>query len=133
MTFLIIIIILFFAWPYIWPHIRRWLQPYIVRWLQRRADNYFRQSMGMPPRDKGRGQARSGAAYRSHSKQDRASGQRRRRTDEPIIPREYAEDVEFTEVHTYSEEHTIADNGEVRFKRESQVSEAEIIEIKRDK
>ncbi len=129
MIFLIIIIILLFAWPYIW----RWLQPYFYRWVRRCAENYFRRSMGMPPHDNSRQRTDQRSSY--HSNPNRTgTGQRRRSAyDDPIIPRDYAEDVEFTEIHTYSEDPTIDDYGEVRYKRESQVSEAEIIEIKKDK
>lgn len=129
MTGLIIIILLIFGIPYIW----RLLRPYFLRWMQRRAENYFRKAMGMPPRGKNqtnrenyRQSTNSSSGYHRYSS--------RRKTDsESVIPKEYAEDVEFTEVRSYSEEHTIADGGTVAYKSESQVSDAEIIEIKKDK
>ena len=50
-----------------------------------------------------------------------------------MIPKEYAVDVEYTEIRSYSSEETIASDGKsVRYAVESQVSDAEIIEIKRD-
>lgn len=126
---LIIIILLIFGIPYIW----RWLRPYFLRWMQRRAENYFRKAMGVPPRDKSRSDrenyrqsTNSSSGYRRYSRQRQAN-------NGPVIPKEYAEDVEFTEVRSYSKEHTIADGETVAYKRESQVSDAEIIEIKKDK
>ena len=43
-------------------------------------------------------------------------------------------DVEYTEIRSYSSEQTIASDGrQVRYTVESQVSDAEIIEIKKDR
>lgn len=120
MTALLVIILLIFGLPYLW----RLLSPLLMRWAQRRAQSYFRRAMGMPPEDD-RGSRRSSAGDR-----DRYGSRPVRR--EPVIPKEYAEDVEFTESRTYSET-TIADEGRVSYVSESQVSDAEIIEIKQDK
>lgn len=122
MTALIIIIILVLLWPYIW----RRLQPYIMRWGQRRAEDYMRQAMGMPPRDK----RKSSAGSSRQTPPPPPRGRKNARSSDEIIPKEYAEDVDFTEYHSYSEETVIADdNGTTTFRRESQVSDAEIIEI----
>lgn len=121
MTALIVIILIFVVAPYIW----RWLQPYFYRWAQRRAENYMRQAMGMPPRD------RKGSS-RSKSRQTPPPPPRGRRgsSTDGIIPKEYAEDVEYTEFHSYSEETVIADErGKTSYRSESQVTDAEIIEI----
>lgn len=130
MTALIIIIILIFGWPYIW----RWLRPYFYRWMQRRTEDYVRRAMGMPPRDKsGNRQGRTGNVYGGHERADaRRRGSHSREAD-PVIPKEYAEDVEFTEVRSFSEEEKIGGDTTVRFTQESQVSDAEIIEIKKDR
>jgi len=88
--------------------------------------------MGMPPRDDSRQRTGQRSSYSSASNRSGNGKRRRSAYNGPIIPRDYAEDVEFTEIHTYSEDPTIGDYGEVRYKRESQVSEAEIIEIKKD-
>lgn len=132
MTALIIIIILIFAWPYIW----RWLQPYFYRWMQHRAEDYVRKSMGMPPRDRGGSKARTRTSGSSGFKSSSQSyrGSRHSYDEGSIIPKEYAEDVEFTEIRSYSSDSSsIASDGDtVRYREESQVSDAEIIEIKKD-
>lgn len=116
------------------PYIYRLLRPYIYRWMQRRAENYMRAAMGMPPRDKNAGRRRE-TGPRDEAERSRETGRRRERrghaaSGEPLIPKEYAEDVAFTEIHSYSEETVIGgDDGHVRIKTESQVSDAEIIEI----
>lgn len=126
MIALIIIILLFLTWPYIW----RWLQPYVARWAQRRTENIIRRAMGMPPRDK---KESSGNRSRQTPPPPPRGGRRGASSDE-LIPKEYAEDVEFTEFHSYSEETVIAeDHGKTTFRRESQVSDAEIIEIRQKK
>lgn len=126
MTALLVIILLIFGLPYLW----RLLSPLLMRWAQRRAQAYFRRAMGMPPED-GRDSRRSSERSRSEAGSRDRYGRRPARR-EPVIPKEYAEDVEFTESRTYSET-TIVDNGRVSYVSESQVSDAEIIEIKQDK
>lgn len=134
----IILILLVVALPYVY----RWLRPYIYRWMQRRAENYMRRAMGMPPRGKerkeNRGQGREETRGRSRgARSGHGSGYGRRAyasADEPLIPKEYAEDVAFTEIHSYSEDTVIGEEGgHVRVKVESQVSDAEIIEIKKNR
>lgn len=83
-------------------------------------------------------------AGRSRKKKENSRQSRKRQTpprhsssEGPIIPREYAEDVEFTEIHTYSEETVIGStaNGTRKGKEveEEQVSDAEIIEVIKNK
>lgn len=128
MTALIVIILIFVAGPYVW----RLLKPYFYRWAQRRTEDYIRQSMGMPPRDK-----KAGSSSKRHSGPTPPPPPRGRKTSaatDELIPKEYAEDVEFTEFHSYSEDSVIADDhGTTAFRRESQVSDAEIIEIRKSK
>ena len=98
--------------------------------------------MGMPPRDRteSRSRQRQSNAYSGRYSsggysQEAYGGRRRNRgySSGPLIPKEYAVDVEYTEIRSYSSEETIASDGKsVRYAVESQVSDAEIIEIKRD-
>lgn len=114
------------------PYAVRWARPYIYRWMQRRAENYMRQAMGMPPRDKTSEKSRkkNSSSRASYSSQSRDS--RRSNGHEPLIPKEYAEDVTFTEIHSYSEDTVIGADDEGSYvKTESQVTDAEIIEIKK--
>ena len=82
--------------------------PRISAWLKRkameRAENYLRNAMGMPPREKtgrkgaGKNESRNfgGNPYeRDYQRTSRKSD--KSRSSGPIIPKEYAEDVEFIE------------------------------------
>lgn len=122
MTGLIVILLLVFGFPYIW----RILKPYLIRWAQRRAQSYMRKAMGMPPHGR---QTRTEEEY---FRRRRYYSGRGRRGVSPIIPKEYAEDVEFTEIHTYAASASADTRQKMRFSYESQVSDAEIIEIKKD-
>jgi len=130
---IIILLILLF-----WPYIMKW----VGRFMARRAEDYLRRATGMPPRPGSRA-ARKEESRRKADRQDgrrsyrsyRSGGSRgyERDSDGPIIPREYAEDVEFVETKDYSES-TISDDRdgirkETRY-RESQVSDVEWEEIK---
>ena len=129
----ILILVVLFLWL-VWPYIARWLK----RKATERAEDYLRASMGMPPRDK---KNRKKANYRN-SEEEQTYYQRQRRnpfskdryTKGPIIPPEYAEDVEFTETIDYSSEthktHTTA-SGETTSFHESQISDVEFTEIKK--
>ena len=109
----IIILIVLFFWL-CWPSISRWLK----RKALQRAENYFRSRMGMPPPP-------------PHSKDHGASYTKGRSTvHEPIIPKEYAEDVEFSETIDYSRVETHVDTKTTEKYHESQISDAEWTEIK---
>lgn len=129
MSGLIILILIFIGLPLLW----RWLKPYFFRWAQHRTEDYVRKSMGMPPRDKSR--SRRSNAYNSSSS---SSSSKKRKQSQyhsgPIIPKEYAVDVEYTEIKSYSSDEVIASDGKtVRYSVESQVSDAEILEIRKDR
>ena len=141
MSGLLILILIFIGLPLLW----KWLKPYFFRWAQHRTEDYIRSQMGMPPRDRSR--QKSGFSQRQDERSQRDSysqsgygggSGRGRRTRSyshgPLIPKEYAVDVEYTEIHSYSSEDAIASDGRaVRYAVESQVSDAEIIEIRRDR
>lgn len=135
MSGLLILILIFIGVPLLW----RWLKPYFLSWAQRRTEDYVRNAMGMPPRDrnKSRSQQRQSYGYSSGGHSQGAYGGRRGNrgySSGPLIPKEYAVDVEFTEIRSYSSEDTIASDGKtVRYTVESQVSDAEIIEIRRER
>lgn len=135
MSGLLILILIFIGVPLLW----RWLKPYFYRWVQHRTEDYLRRQMGMPPRDKSRtrSQQRQQRYSSSGGYSSDAYGSRNRSrgySSGPLIPKEYAVDVEYTEIRSYSSEEAIASDGKkVSYVVESQVSEAEIIEIKREK
>ena len=121
----ILILIVLFIWI-VWPYIARWLK----RKAMERAEDYMRASMGMPPRDKSK---------KKESENNSSYYQRERRNPfgknaygkEPIIPKEYAEDVEFTETIDYSETSEHHKNKSTSTYHESQISDAEWTEIKK--
>lgn len=129
MTTLLVLIILIFGAPYIW----RLIRPYFYRWMQRRTEDYIRKAMGMPPHGgQKKDTGRSGKSSRQSSSYGRSYRRGKGVYAESVIPKEYAEDVEFTEIKTFSDQQTIADDGEIIYRSESQVSDAEIIEIRKD-
>ena len=140
MSGLLILILIFIGVPLLW----RWLKPYFFRWAQHRTEDYIRSQMGMPPRDKNKSRTQqnqqrysSSEGYSSGSYSSAPYGYRRRGrgySSGPLIPKEYAVDVEYTEIRSYSSDETIASDGHaVRYTVESQVSDAEIIEIRWDR
>ncbi len=132
MSGLLILILIFIGVPLLW----RWLKPYFYRWMQRRTEDYVRKAMGMPPREKKKKSRTEGGgqSYSASGAYGRRSNSRGYYSSGPLIPKEYAVDVEYTEIRSYSSETTIASDGKhVKYKVESQVSEAEIIEIIRER
>ena len=133
----ILILIVLFFWV-VWPWIARWLK----RKAMERAEDYMRSSMGMPPRDKKK-YRRSQEQRQGFYQNERNAGARERKnpfgpdrySDEPIIPKEYAEDVEFTETIDYSEREDHFQNASVNSRQyhESQISDAEYTEIKKSR
>ena len=126
----ILILVVLFFWL-LWPKISRWLK----RKAMERAEDYMRASMGMPPRNKKRDKSRQNKEYEgntSYGRQRRNPFGPERYTEEPIIPKEYAEDVEFTEMKDYSESYKNNKEGEkTETYHESQISDAEWTEIKK--
>lgn len=119
--FLIILLLLF------------WLWPYIIRWIQRqmalRAEKIMRRMAGMPPPPGSR-----------EEKKTRRNSRRERHTSNNPAPitemRAVAEDAEYTEIKEYSEETIIDGEGrrrERRVYREEQVSDAEYVMVKGEK
>lgn len=124
----IIILIVVFFWL-VWPALSRWLK----RKAMERAEDYMRKSMGMPPRDK-----KSRKKNAENSDAGYTYYQRTRRKpytsnpNEPLIPKEYAEDVEYVETKDYSEsESRLRDGRGFETYHESQISDAEFTEIKK--
>lgn len=119
-----IIIILLICWL-LYPLFRRYLLPRIKDYLMRQAIRKFARSAGfdIPPKEKNRRREAPGTSGRRKTPPPYSSS-------EPLIPKEYAEDVEYTEIRSYSEEIDI-DTPPDKIKVENQVSDAEIIEIKK--
>ncbi len=130
MSGLLILILIFIGVPIVW----RWIKPYFFRWMQRRTEDYMRNAMGMPPRDRSNSRTGSRQSYSSSASSSGRRARSRGYSSGPLIPKEYAVDVEYTEIRSYSSEETIASDGKtVRYSVESQVSDAEIIEIRKDR
>lgn len=114
----------------------RWFWNFMKRKAQNKMEDFIRQATGMPPREKGK----KSSQRRYQDRTDEFYGQRnryrssRRNPDEPLIPKEYAEDVEFIESKDYSEtDYTARTEKTKEHFHESQVSDAEWVEIKSGK
>lgn len=109
------------------PYIARWISRIIQQWLARKFQERMRQAMGFPPGDKTRRDRRSGRQQAERRRQAAPEAQ----SHEPLIPKEYAVDVEYTEIHEYSERTEIRPEADgVHIKTESQVTDAEYLVIK---
>lgn len=125
----ILLLIVVFFWIF-WPMISRWLK----RKAMERAEDYMRASMGMPPRDKKKRHTKEQTTQNTYQRQRRNPFRPERYGNEPIIPKDYAEDVEFTETIDYSQrEFTEVKEGNKKIYHESQVSDAEFVEIKKSR
>ena len=134
MTFLTIILVTIALWLIFSPYIKPWLR----RRAERKLQDYLRAQMGMPTEKEQR------RARREAEKQEkRTSGKRGFWSRPPhredhslhapaeIIPREYAVDVEYTEIRQFSQTTIASDSDSGRsFVTECQVSDVEYTEIK---
>lgn len=113
----------------------KWVRAYMAR----RAEDFIRKATGMPPRPGSREERKQRERTQTYSDSGNRYGRKSRKSrwsmspDEPIIPKEYAEDVEFVETKDYSET-TVGDidsegRTHVRY-HESQVTDVEWEEIK---
>lgn len=128
-TLLVVILLIVLCWPMI----KRWL----ARFMARRAEDWLRNAAGLPPRPDSRaGRRAARERERRNTRNGRAGGraQQAATSGGPIIPKEYAVDVEFTEIKEFGE--TEIGNGNQsasKVRTESQVSDAEWVEIKEKK
>lgn len=136
MTFIIILLSLILIWMIFGDRIKAWSQRRMVD----KMEDMFRQSMGMPTakeerrhRKQAEKEARRNNGFTRPSSGSQSRDPFRQKPDS-ILPKEYAEDVEFTEYKEYSSSTTIKseDSGtETEIKVESQVSDVEFTEIKK--
>lgn len=131
---------LWLLWPVIW----RLIQPAVQRYIARKTEDYIRRATGMPPRPKQERRQKKETSGSAAGTQDTRgewfydTGERRRRQQqhrsghEPLIPKEYAVDVEFVEIRDYSSATVIGEDnsGHQQVYHESQVSDAEYVMIK---
>lgn len=141
MTAVIIIVILILVWLIFGARIRAWLSRRINNFIANRTEDFIRKAAGMPPRDKSDTKRRQ--SYRSQNQESGQNASSRRRKNRtrayydsrgPIIPKEYAEDVEFVEIKEFSQtdiEARFEDRQTVEY-HESQVSDVEWVDIKSD-
>lgn len=95
-------------------------------------EDYLRRSAGMPPRPGSREARREERQSRKNQYTRRQGSDRQNKGRNPIIPKEYAEDVEFVEIKSFSQT-TIGSaqtkDGHTVY-HESQVSDVEWVEIR---
>ena len=131
MSTILIILIIFFV---VLPLAQRLLLPLLKRYAARKAEDMLRRSMGMPPRSEERKERRQRySASPGADRQTARNAYSRRRDDGPIIPPEYAEDVEFVEIKEFDDAAAGAhgDADTVTYTSESQITDAEWEEIKK--
>lgn len=126
MTPLVIILIIFFVlWLF-----RQPIRQYIYRKMAESFARRLRKSMGFPEPEEPKKKAHRRARERTSGGWQRPVGKERRRNpNEPIIPKEYAVDVEFTEIKEIVRTFSASDDGE-GYEIQEQVSDAEWTEIK---
>ena len=99
MRVIVIIFLVLIAWYVLWPRVRSWLG----RKAQEKAEDYLRQSMGLPPRPGSKRERRERRQYsRSQSDYSRRAGDsavRRQPIYTASIIKVYAEDVEYEEFY----------------------------------
>lgn len=134
-TLLAIIFIILAVWI-LWNAIGKNL---LMRYLNRKAEDMMRRTFGFPPREDKKQRA-SGSSAKQRAERTSAFRQGRRKpqshsADEPIIPREYAVDVEYVEIKEFKQTEIGTDkNGKhvrVEEYHESQVSDVEWEDIKK--
>ena len=123
----ILILVVVFFWV-VWPWISKWLKKKAAE----KAEDYVRRSMGMPPRDHKKKTTGYESQEQYYRRQRRNPFGPDRYTDEPIIPKEYAEDVEFTETKEFSADTSrFRSENKVETYHESQISDAEWTDVKK--
>lgn len=143
MNVVIFLLLLFLIWLLFRQQIKRWFAGFMAR----RTEDYIRKATGMPPRPGSREarrqqreeekkrsrRAEENPSYYSQSSSSRRNGRRYYHDpSEPIIPKEYAEDVEFVETISYSRTTIGLADTDSRYTvyHESQVSDVEWEEVK---
>ena len=109
---ILLLFVIFFC--FCWPYISRWLK----RKALQKAEDYLRSRLGVPPN-----------ASRSHNPKN-PFGTQTSKQHEPLIPKEYAEDVEFVETKEFSRHEETGHKRATEKYNETQVSDAEWTEIK---
>lgn len=122
----ILILVVIFFWL-IWPTVSR----YLKRKAMEKAEDYVRRSMGMPPRDKKNSRSAQDSYYQKQRRNQQNNPGNKK--EEPLIPKEYAEDVEFVEIKDYSETtyHKKADGTKIY--HESQITDVEWTEVQKSR
>lgn len=143
-----ILLVIIFLLIVMRPWLQRVLGPWLQRWALGKMEDRMRRMAGMPTRKeekKARRQAarrESGGAarFRRAASGSRAHTARSRRAPQSTVDmlQTFAEDVEFTEVKSYSSEIEIGANSpsggrKGRVVVEEQIEDAEYIEIKTEK
>ena len=136
MTAIVIILAIIAIWLIFAPYIRPWLQ----RRAEQKLADYLRRQMGMPTEKEQRqaeknARNRRNAAYGTWTNPAGHQNTRSRHpADEPLIPKEYAVDVEYTEIREFAQTVIKDDSSEsdakTGFAAECQVSDVEYTEIR---
>lgn len=131
-----IILVIIFLLIVMGPFLQRVLGPWLQRWMMGKFEDRMRRMAGMPTRKEER-KANRRARTREKEGAERfrqaAGGSRKRASSAADALREYAEDVEYVEVKSYSQEVEInqdPETGRTTVVMEEQVEDAVFEEIK---
>lgn len=126
----IVLVLLFVIICLLWPWIVRWIRGYMAR----RAEDMIRRMAGMPSRKEEERMKRARESGEDYGRNARGAYSRARRgpkEDGVECMREYAEDVEFTEIREYSSSGILGEDCAARKEfHESQVSDVEYTEVR---
>ncbi len=138
MTTVLILIAIFYL---VWLLLPR-ISVLIRRYMMHKAEDYMRRSMGLPPREKrswwsrfrpAAGKKRETSDPQQNTRRSKGSKRYHPRNSNPgpVIPRDYAEDVEYVEIKEFSSKESVTADGEgIKYKLQEQVSDVEWVEIK---
>ncbi len=112
------------------PTISRRVSGFVRQWIARAVERRIRRMMGIPPEPEKNRRSSARSARQNHTEETRGR-QAGHGQHEPLIPKEYAVDVEYTEIREYSSRTEIhPDPDGVRVVTESQVTDAEYVVIR---
>ena len=134
MGFVVFIVIV--ALVLLWPYIMRWAAPHLQNWMMGKMEDKFRRMAGMPTRKEEKRAAKkakkNGKRAAEAFKNAGRNGREPQGQAEPIIPKDYAEDVEFVEIKTFTQTEVKIEksDGQTMEYSESQIEDVEFVEFK---
>ena len=135
-----VILVILFLIIVMRPVLQRWFGPMFQRWAMGKMEDSMRRMAGMPTRKEerkarkraGKREKRGAENFRRAAAGKRKGGTPGRASVSPL--QSYAEDVEFTEIRSFSQDVKIGvaeEDGKEKIIVEEQIEDVEFIEIKK--